>query len=168
MTTELLDQDDEHLEMGMAHMAKRLADAVAERDTLTQRVATLLEALEKCEGCLRAAAIEGLAEALADTKDERLRDLVERRLLYVGNYVFEALAATAPAAEPWQPIETAPKDGTAVIVSAYIRDNPSEGRFVCQAHFHGGHWWGNPDESIYPPTHWMPLPAAPAAREGAG
>jgi len=33
-------------------------------------------------GCFHAAEIEGLTEALANTTDERLKDLVERRLIY--------------------------------------------------------------------------------------
>ena len=37
---------------------------------------------EEVIGCFRAAEIEGLQEALAETTDERLKDLVERRLMH--------------------------------------------------------------------------------------
>lgn len=37
---------------------------------------------EEIIGCFRAAEIEGLSEALAETTDFRLKDLVERRLMY--------------------------------------------------------------------------------------
>lgn len=40
------------------------------------------EALDDIYRCFNAAQIEGLADALAETSDERLKDLVERRLLY--------------------------------------------------------------------------------------
>lgn len=39
-------------------------------------------ALAEVIGCFDAAVIEGLSDALRDTQDERLRDLVERRLMY--------------------------------------------------------------------------------------
>lgn len=70
----------------------------------------------------------------------------------------------------WQPIETAPKDGSQVLVW-----DQTEG--VCTARFqsHVEEWrasWGSEewiqDGSVYDdalvarkPTHWMPLPAPP-------
>jgi hypothetical protein len=61
----------------------------------------------------------------------------------------------------WQPIETAPKDGTAVLVS--------EGRFCyCVEWNEEFDWWAVDDNKLGPfrlrgsaPTHWMPLPAPP-------
>lgn len=72
--------------------------------------------------------------------------------------------------DSWQPIETAPKDGTRIWVNR--AGNPSQaGRRV---------WWGKvgvarhgwkvaaSKEMRYEPTHWQPLPAPPAAqKEGA-
>ena len=63
----------------------------------------------------------------------------------------------------WQPIETAPKDGTTVI--AYRPTTPP--------HIEGMYWVGendswhwsydgdSPREGGQQPTHWMPLPEAP-------
>jgi hypothetical protein len=42
-------------------------------------------------GCFDAAMCEGLQEALAETTDERLKDLIERRLMYA---LYAAQAAT--------------------------------------------------------------------------
>ncbi|MDE2202701.1 MAG: DUF551 domain-containing protein [Burkholderiaceae bacterium] len=78
-----------------------------------------------------------------------------------------AVAPVAPVAG-WQPIETAPKDGTAILlgsrggawigkwlpvyVSGYRPDNPWSSLML--NHDHMGEKWCKP-------THWMPLPAAP-------
>lgn len=78
------------------------------------------------------------------------------------------LAASPSPAEvrQWQPIETAPKDGTPVllagcrkpVVAAWLEDEID--------------WWHVDDNKRGPfalrgpgPTHWMPLPAAPQAAE---
>ena len=46
-------------------------------------------------GCVRAAEVEGLHEALSETTDERLKDLIERRLMHA-LYACEAAASTQP------------------------------------------------------------------------
>ena len=62
----------------------------------------------------------------------------------------------------WQPIETAPKDGTGILVycqksltvpvtGGYWDDHPA-----CQCWIAGGYM-----QKVFPPTHWMPLPAPP-------
>jgi hypothetical protein len=63
---------------------------------------------------------------------------------------------------PWQLIETAPKDGTQLLVWA-----PDMGWYACAgqpivAWNKGKGWYTSP--GVYPlkPTHWMPLPDPPA------
>lgn len=63
----------------------------------------------------------------------------------------------------WQPIETAPKDGTDVLVwgpgckSIVASWNPAETRWS------DGFWDdGLTDDPWIHATHWMPLPAGPA------
>jgi len=84
----------------------------------------------------------------------------------------------------WQPIETAPKDGSWVLITSYNTANWSDGvdRSYWQtqtAHFINGHWVTEsyPDShygymeveylTTYAdgPTHWMPLPAPPKENE---
>jgi hypothetical protein len=62
----------------------------------------------------------------------------------------------------WQPIETAPKDGTKVLFwSSGTGDWPICGRWVDPdgADFS---WWGMDKSALGNPTHWMPLPAPPS------
>lgn len=61
----------------------------------------------------------------------------------------------------WQPIETAPKDGTPVLLF-----EPSE--YEIPASTVVGEWRGNGfvesfnhEYAIIAPTHWMPLPPSP-------
>jgi hypothetical protein len=92
-------------------------------------------------------------------------------------------APAAPAVEPWQPIETAPKDGRTLLLGRY--NEAGNWRTMC------GTWmsaeyiadnWEDPDSGdpgwhetsveaddepncwAITPTHWMPLPAAPGAQ----
>jgi hypothetical protein len=63
----------------------------------------------------------------------------------------------------WQPIETAPKDGTRFW--AY-QESDEDKQYVCFWENDFGNWegwqtnWDNEPE----PTHWMPLPAAPSTK----
>jgi hypothetical protein len=82
---------------------------------------------------------------------------------------------------PWQPIETAPKDGNAALFYGRHTGSPPDAQRGVVA---GDHWWGillwdiwrrdrpgmwvfakdgNPPWSE--PTHWMPLPPPPEPRE---
>jgi hypothetical protein len=71
--------------------------------------------------------------------------------------------------EGWRPIETAPKDGTKVILLCVSKSMSFGGTHAIQ-----GYWGGNTGFenwitlSSYKlrPTHWMPLPAAPGERSG--
>lgn len=81
------------------------------------------------------------------------------------------------AERQWQPIETAPKDGTPVLLAVRNGDR----RLVGEAWFNpftetsdgpdGAWWWANESSGEYHAdaiymrwtiTHWMPLPAPPA------
>ncbi len=68
--------------------------------------------------------------------------------------------------DQWQPIETAPKDGTGVLLCISIGD----GHHVqYTGSYHDGHWWvtnfSGGDEYWYTPTDWMPLPEPPQKRK---
>lgn len=77
----------------------------------------------------------------------------------------DVIRAYLDAADEWRPIETAPKDGTDVLVSR--RDDDGEGEFAV------AQWWvhawafmsGRPGDMPallgFIPTHWRPLPSPP-------
>lgn len=66
----------------------------------------------------------------------------------------------------WQPIKTAPTDGTAVLLWPYVHfdiflgKSPGE---VTIGFFSDVHQdWYNPElKATFSPTHWMPLPEPP-------
>lgn len=69
----------------------------------------------------------------------------------------------------WQPIETAPQDGTDILLG-YFNEPAYEGASIgysCEVAFwHAGHnkWCGRVllnAEGPFAPTHWMPLPLPP-------
>lgn len=63
----------------------------------------------------------------------------------------------------WMPIESAPKDGTPVL--AYQAGRYFKCWLECDQ-YEGGYFWQDEEDSEPSPTHWHPLPSAPAS-EGA-
>lgn len=58
----------------------------------------------------------------------------------------------------WQPISTAPKDGTTVLLfAAKARYRVVAGKWVER----WSQWQSQPGSWQMSPTHWMPLPAPP-------
>lgn len=62
--------------------------------------------------------------------------------------------------DEWKPIETAPKDGTAIWVAGVGTMEPVR----TQSHWHG-EWQNiyNGNSIGWKPTHWQPLPVPPPA-----
>jgi hypothetical protein len=76
--------------------------------------------------------------------------------------VLSKLYSTLPQTS-WQPIETAPKDGTLVLICGF----GSEGYYVADAKWDGEWLLFHPDnddhtEPSYNVSYWMPLPAPPS------
>lgn len=72
--------------------------------------------------------------------------------------VAEAECKRLQTARKWKPIETAPPDGTPVLVYA----SPAHGLegFMCVAAYHPSAGWCV--DELREATHWMPLPLPPA------
>lgn len=88
-----------------------------------------------------------------DHLDEQL-DAAYKRGFRDARHAAAELAALAPAVPQWMPIETAPKDGTPVLVR--------EARCSGFAVMYSGGWKYESGNICYlEPTHWMPLPDAP-------
>ncbi|MDW9762194.1 DUF551 domain-containing protein [Sinorhizobium meliloti] len=71
------------------------------------------------------------------------------------------LVGTAIAGErAWQPIETAPKDWTDVLL--FVPNLDSDWRNVCEGYYDAeNEVWENPMFGAVDPTHWQPLPTPP-------
>jgi len=63
----------------------------------------------------------------------------------------------------WQPIETAPKDGTEILV--YDVWQKKGELFIVGWHFRDNSWRTVPGEWRKEPTHWIRLPPPPAEQE---
>ena len=141
----------------------------------------LVQALDK--------AIEFSAFNADDRKAIRFEFANEDDRLAAANAVDAALAAAPASPEPasneargrggvWQPIETAPRDGTKILGwnAEYGARETNMGRYgegsIGYARWKSGDgplnfgWdWIEPKANCghtWKPTHWMPLPAAPA------
>jgi len=66
----------------------------------------------------------------------------------------------------WQPIETAPRDGTPVLLGRFHAGDPCDGRISVDWWRSGGKYgfvgFGEFNAHYWPATHWMPLPDPPA------
>ena len=64
----------------------------------------------------------------------------------------------------WQPIETAPRDGTYILL--FGRHSRRGGLIQITARWGGGDWESADDGygAYIIPTHWMPLPDPPEAK----
>lgn len=67
----------------------------------------------------------------------------------------------------WKPIESAPKDGTVILVCAFTDGGgPKDyGRMIGSARFLDGGWWWESEGNAAWPAYWMPLPPDPRPEE---
>ena len=81
------------------------------------------------------------------------------------NEVYDYFLAAAPQHESqWQPIETAPRDGTGISIK--LTDGSVLQNVIPQSD--GDYWWNGVQELFIPEfkvTHWMPLPQHPDTGE---
>lgn len=100
---------------------------------------------------------------MSDWAEQAALDAMQRAEPEMGNTAFHrrlyrqivrALREARAMGPEWQPIETAPKDGTQIlmVIAGY---EPLCGRW------RRGTWTSDPDKAYFSPTHWQPLPAAP-------
>jgi len=88
------------------------------------------------------------------TRDDHTGNTPVERIQNAAN---EAAQAWGTRTDPWQPIETAPKDGTEILGYA--------GGFLLLS-WRDDEWHEETfEESGWNPTHWMPMPAPPKETE---
>lgn len=98
--------------------------------------------------------------------DERLRNAVRviKGLSSLRNPPYELPAdsflerAAAEIINGWQPIDTAPRDGTEIIVCQAGTGNVEFVRFYADGE---AAWLDRTCDEFFHPTHWMPIPESP-------
>ncbi|WP_334154762.1 DUF551 domain-containing protein [Agrobacterium pusense] len=94
--------------------------------------------------------------------DETFRDLGWHDKYEATTAALAALSAQVQDVAGWQPIETAPKDGSEILALWKRSQIQSNGYGVVW--FEDGSWRKFDYECLVSdPTHWMPLPSVPAA-----
>jgi hypothetical protein len=85
------------------------------------------------------------------------------------DYLKHIAFAVQEARDGWEPIETAPKDGTDILVALHLWNDPTKPH-TFEVVAWDGEEWASDSYPVYPPTHWRPLPKPPvssASNEGA-
>lgn len=114
-----------------------------------------------------------------DDRCNRADEGVNEAMMHMRSGIYEfrkrrdralAVEEPKPQAEPWQPIETAPKDGSSIDVwvsgcriPEVFWGKPKLGNSpMCWCCLEYDSYFGWIPESIAQPSHWMPMPAGPA------
>lgn len=130
---------------------------------------------ERCSMCGKPAARKVGEEIFHDDPHPIRHNLTAYVCLDHFNMIMDRGGWQARAAlADWQPIETAPKDGTRIllIASGWSNTNAAERGYWERQPYHKKpkpYWqydrWNASTSREHPPTHWMPLPPAPLATE---
>lgn len=110
----------------------------ARSEEVTAEIARLTAELEKTEAAL----------TIAKTTAANLHDVIRRK---------DRELEEAREREEWRPIDTAPRDGTQVLLTGVGLD-----RWISTGRWVNGHWYDDDGPGwLANVTHWMPLPAPP-------
>lgn len=76
---------------------------------------------------------------------------------------YQTIKAALQQGDGWRPIESAPKDGTPILVSIFEFNKPDGKCLIVPAYWDGYYWRedGEYGHDLYQPTHWQPLPPPP-------
>lgn len=136
----------------------RLAEVaikVAEAFDAAQAPANLLAA---------AASLKEMIEVYGSDDDHGPIPIMDRAKAALAGITAEAFdAAQAPASNGWQPIETAPRDGTHILLLDEVSGWIGSGNVSPVNRSYWGEWDQKGYGAMFPhqPTHWRPLPAPP-------
>lgn len=86
----------------------------------------------------------------------------DARLMFAAADKLEALPTDDAAVEGWQPIETAPKDGSRVLAIWLYRPGDADAGSKSHGVVRWCGWWDSHGFTVPKPTHWRPLPEPPS------
>ncbi len=58
----------------------------------------------------------------------------------------------------WRDIESAPMDGTVILIAGYMYNDAEKDYFTAEASYSHNEWRNAAGDSFWPPVKWMPLP----------
>lgn len=124
------------------------SSSVTERDEILRQLEQLREQLDAAEAEMLAA-----GQSMWDAGNFR----------WASGVVADTLASLIGGAPQtgWQPISTAPKDGTLVLAFRGRSQSGVPGCYARVTRFNGREWLSIPGRYSWAPTHWQPLPDPP-------
>ena len=164
----------------------KLAYMLALIDSQTTPPAPEAQQAEPSSGSSAAAPVVTPSDARVEAgKAAALASMQEAGIYMSNGWLTEMIGAVLQAADAvsvgagWRPIETAPKDGTMLLLAGFNFGNPQRGQHITAGSWRNerGWWEGLPDPvaehltantQLNNLTHWMPLPAAPGAEQKEG
>lgn len=162
----------EHAEVVGGDEAQFFANAPADIDHLLTLVSQLrAENARLRSGSFTPAELQNLCHNLPETdKEAFFAGCAEYQQRLFGESAVDQLRGQVAALEAereWQPIETAPKDGTWQVVARLNQDNVTPTWWERASWIEKRSQWSS-SGGVCKPTHWMPLPSQPTSKDERG
>lgn len=152
--------DDEHV-TDPAGVARAITDALGMAEDAVTQWRDQLAAMTVQRDEYKALASVGTWHADCRPNRRKAAEEIAKSQAIINKLADEiaALKSSSPSPQTWQPISTAPKDGTKLLL-LWGDGKKDTGFWWTADRFSTGHWHiaGEEDRE---PTHWMPLPSSP-------
>jgi uncharacterized protein DUF551 len=145
----------------LRYACRKGLDQLPQIELLERELRTLTEGHDKKRKAFLESEIARVRTAEMNFKD--IDDKAYKKLLKYTDVIRRLMSRPhAGIPEGWQPIETAPKDGTPILVVRGEHNRNTRSRIIV-AYWNDKYWSPvGASTSAYTASHWMPLPQPPA------